>query len=82
VKIAVWKEEDEIDGEAVGPFCVMRASDYGRPRPFLSPCGCETPRGDSGAVCEACGGRIPPPYVSLREARARAAELGIDLKES
>jgi hypothetical protein len=88
-----WKDEDEVDGEAIGPVLVVTAEpDASLGRPFQPNCVC----GDYAArrlrstetnewgypLCPDCGAEVPPPWVTEADALAIAAAHGVELEAS
>ncbi len=86
--VLVFKHEDEVDGEPIGPATVFTDTRADRTQakvetvPFVPPCVCEPREGSPGERCERCGGKITEPWVTLTEAKARARELGLGLVET
>lgn len=85
-RVLVFKQEDEVEGEPVGPAVVSLDTRGADPAdlmkvtvPFVPNCTCEPPVGSPGGRCETCGGEIGEPWVTLGEARAKAHELGLEL---
>jgi len=86
--VLVFKHEDEVDGEPIGPATVFTDTRADRSQaqvetiPFVPPCVCETREGSPGERCGRCGGEIREPWVTLTQAKARARELGLGLVET
>lgn len=86
--VLVFKHENEIDGEPIGPATVFTDTRTDRTQaqvetvPFVPTCLCEDRQGSPGERCAHCGGEIPEPWVTLTQAKARARELGLELVET
>lgn len=72
-KVLVFKMEGEVAGEAAPGAGV----------PFTSNCVCAVAAGSPGGRCATCGGAIAGAVGStVAAARAKAAELGLELLET
>jgi hypothetical protein len=86
--VLVFKHEAEVNGEPIGPVEIFTDTRADPTKaevvevPFVPTCVCERRQGFPGEHCARCGREIPEPWVTLAEARARARELGLDLKET
>jgi hypothetical protein len=87
-RMLIFKHEAEVGGEPIGPAAFVRVSDGCGDRqttvgvPFVPKCICERPVGSPGERCRRCGDEITEPWVTLGQARARACELGVELREA
>lgn len=86
--VLLFKYEDEIEGEPIGPAVVsvdIHAVDPSQVKvetvPFVLSCICEVRSGSPGERCGTCGGEIGEPWGTITQARDRARELGLDLVE-
>jgi hypothetical protein len=92
-RIVQFKHEEEVDGMPIGPMVIFDESEddeddgegpeallFGPP--YVPPCLCEKPKGSPGEKCEECDREIRQAWVTLAEAEAKAAELGLELRET
>jgi hypothetical protein len=84
--VMVFKHEGEVAGEPIGPAVVVPVSETGERRsvgiPYVPKCDCARPVGSPGGRCGRCGDRIGEPWVTLTQARERARDLGVELREA
>jgi hypothetical protein len=84
--VMVFKHESEAGGEPIGPAVVVPLSERGESQgvgvPFVPRCVCARPVGPPGGRCGRCGDQIGEPWMTLTQARDRARELGIELRET
>jgi hypothetical protein len=81
-----FKDEDEVDGEPVGPISFVTKADeevtgvaalMGGPR---EQCECDEPQGEPGKRCKSCG-KENKRWVTLAHAEEVARRHGVVLRE-